>query len=59
MKKKKWRNSAKDRFKCSNGMTIKKSWVCDGLKDCSDGSDETNELCARNETGTNIIKGKK
>ncbi|CAI6349241.1 unnamed protein product [Macrosiphum euphorbiae] len=35
-----------DKFYCSNGLCIKSSWVCDGHKDCSDGSDENKELCA-------------
>ncbi|XP_060870828.1 transmembrane protease serine 9-like isoform X2 [Metopolophium dirhodum] len=48
--------NVQDQFNCSNGMSIEKSWVCDGLKDCSDGSDETSELCARNENGTKITE---
>ncbi|XP_060870192.1 transmembrane protease serine 11B-like isoform X2 [Metopolophium dirhodum] len=46
--------NAEDKFNCSNGVSIEKSWVCDGLKDCSDGSDESHELCDRNEFGTNM-----
>ncbi|XP_029342388.1 uncharacterized protein LOC115033024 isoform X1 [Acyrthosiphon pisum] len=43
-----------DKFHCSNGLCIEWSWVCDDRKDCSDGSDETKELCARYEYGTNM-----
>ncbi|XP_008181131.2 uncharacterized protein LOC100573239 [Acyrthosiphon pisum] len=43
-----------DHFKCSNGQYIEWPVVCDGHKHCSDGSDETNELCAIYEFGTNM-----
>ncbi|KAL4123142.1 hypothetical protein QTP88_015367 [Uroleucon formosanum] len=43
-----------DNFVCTNGLCIEWSLVCDGHKDCSDGSDETKKLCARYEYGTNI-----
>ncbi|CAI6368303.1 unnamed protein product [Macrosiphum euphorbiae] len=48
-----------DKFHCSNELCIEWSWVCDGRKDCSDGLDETNELCALYEHGTNMTTGKK
>ncbi|XP_060871702.1 uncharacterized protein LOC132945906 isoform X2 [Metopolophium dirhodum] len=43
-----------DNFNCSNGRCIEWLLVCDGHKDCSDGSDETKELCAIYEFGTNM-----
>ncbi|XP_060869942.1 uncharacterized protein LOC132944543 isoform X7 [Metopolophium dirhodum] len=43
-----------DMFYCLNGLRIEWSSVCDNNRDCSDGSDETNEFCARYEYGRNI-----
>lgn len=31
-----------DKFKCNNGECTKLAYVCNGIKDCKDGSDETN-----------------
>ncbi|XP_060872108.1 uncharacterized protein LOC132946242 [Metopolophium dirhodum] len=44
-----------DKFNCSNGESIEWSLLCDGYKDCSDGSDETKDLCALYEFETNMI----
>ncbi|XP_060869972.1 uncharacterized protein LOC132944560 [Metopolophium dirhodum] len=43
-----------DMFYCSNGLRIEWSSVCDGRTHCSDGLDESNDLCARHGYGTNI-----
>ncbi|CAI6352313.1 unnamed protein product [Macrosiphum euphorbiae] len=51
-----YRNT-KEKFNCSNGVSIETSKVCDGRKDCSDGSDEIIGLCARNEYRNNFSTG--
>ena len=38
-------NSEGDGFRCDNAKCILAAWKCDGTPDCSDGSDETNQLC--------------
>ena len=35
----------KDSFVCSDGKCIPAIWKCDGVKDCSAGSDEDTQLC--------------
>ena len=32
-------------FKCSSGQCIDSTSLCDGIKDCNDGSDETVGQC--------------
>ncbi|XP_070563499.1 low-density lipoprotein receptor-related protein 4-like isoform X2 [Ptychodera flava] len=34
-----------DNFRCSNQQCIPQRWICDGDRDCSDGSDEQPEIC--------------
>ncbi|KAL5491262.1 hypothetical protein EMCRGX_G016515 [Ephydatia muelleri] len=36
-------------FKCSNGLCIDTTYVCDGYNDCRDNSDETHCICTRGE----------
>ena len=36
-----------NQFQCKNKQCIPVSWHCDGMKDCSDGSDEEAESCAQ------------
>eukprot|EP00116_Pleurobrachia_bachei_P017890 sb/3478152/ len=34
-----------DFFVCGNGECIFRDWMCDGTKECSDGSDESHDSC--------------
>lgn len=44
-------------FRCSDGLCIKKQYLCDGIKHCIDGSDESH--CVDNEIDNdNKIIGK-
>ena len=38
-------NSGGDGWRCDNARCILAAWKCDGTEDCSDGSDETDQLC--------------
>ncbi|KAJ4450811.1 hypothetical protein ANN_02241, partial [Periplaneta americana] len=39
--------NSKSEFQCTSGQCIDNTLVCDGAKDCNDGSDETVELCGK------------
>lgn len=38
-------NSEGDGWRCNNAKCILAGWKCDGSEDCTDGSDETDQLC--------------
>ena len=37
--------SRDNQYRCKNNEYIERNLICDGGKDCSDGTDETIELC--------------
>ncbi|XP_071556851.1 modular serine protease [Temnothorax nylanderi] len=39
------RRCRENEFKCDNGQCISSTAVCDGTRNCADGSDETSKLC--------------
>lgn len=44
-------------FRCGDGLCVKKLFICDGIRQCNDGSDETH--CNDNDVGSdNKIIGK-
>jgi len=42
------RTCREESFHCKNGGCVAKSDICDGERDCADGSDETDEACLLN-----------
>ncbi|CAB4035545.1 deleted in malignant brain tumors 1 -like, partial [Paramuricea clavata] len=44
------RHCASWQYRCRNGQCIRQSWLCDGGRDCNDGSDEDWIVCGRNMT---------
>lgn len=54
-------DTCKDGFLCTNGECIPKEWICDNLKDCTDGSDEDhcveglNNILFRNKSNAQIL----
>ena len=47
----------KEEFGCSNGVPhcIPKTWVCDGDRECTDGSDEELGQCGKNNNDLSLI----
>lgn len=43
-------NCKTDQFRCNSGRCILKKWLCNGLDECGDGSDENAKTCPSGKT---------